>query len=89
MDNKYVCPKCGGQLEYYVITEGVRGHKINKNGMLSKQTLRSFGVPTDIYFLRCDKYNCQFKYYLTNQNLNYEIHEDLDSWYKQYGKIIE
>lgn len=87
-DFKIKCPKCSSnKLVYYVKTEGVRGHKINKDGSLSKQTLRSFGQPTDIYFLHCDK--CGFEYNLSHPSMNKENYSDLEDWYDEFGKVIE
>ena len=81
------CPKCNGQLIYYVKTYGTRGHKINKDGSLSKVTLRSVGTPTDIYFVECDK--CGFIYNLSYGEDNATQYGHIDDWYEEYGELIE
>lgn len=82
---KCKCPKCNGQLSYLVRTKGMLGHKINKDGTLSKQTLKSY-TTTNIYIVECEK--CNFSYNLTYPEINIERYSYIEDWYEEYGETI-
>ena len=62
MENKYVCPKCGGKLVYWITLYSEKIRTINpKTGVLSKTIKKGNLCEGDTMGFRCTK--CGFEYY--------------------------
>jgi len=74
---KYECPKCKGQLKYWVEVLSDKERTINKStGKLNKKVTRSSEIELEQEGIKCTK--CDF-YYYGNLNGNDEKHEHLDA----------
>lgn len=83
---KYPCPKCGGQLLFCVKADSSLSRKINKDGRLSKVIHEGTRHLTDIYYLKCDEYRCDFIYNLSYPENNASDYGELDDWYEEFAE---
>lgn len=86
---KIPCPKCGGQLLFGVKAESSLSRKINKDGTLSKVIHQGTRHLTDVYYLQCDEYRCDFLYHLSYPSMNKETIDYLEEWYDEQGECFE
>lgn len=85
-ERKIPCPICGGQLLFCVKADSSLKRKINKDGRLSKVVHEGYRHLTDIYYLECDEYKCNFIYNLSYPSENQSNYRELDEWYEKYGE---
>lgn len=85
-ERKCACPKCGGQLLFCVKAESTIMRKINQDGRLSKVVHQGTKHITDIYYLQCDKYRCDFVYNITYPTDAQKNYPELDDWYDEFGE---
>lgn len=79
-----LCPICGKELSYNVVVRACKTYKINKNGMISKHSkVLINGEDSDIIYLRCEDYKCNFYYNLTYKDKCDKIYKDLDDWFEK------
>lgn len=88
-DRQVPCPVCGGQLLYCVKADSSWKRKINKDGRLSKVLHEGARYITDIYYLECDEYKCNFLYNLSYPENNTAVHPELDNWYEEFGESFK
>lgn len=85
-DKSPKCPYCGETLEIKITVNAHWGRKIKKDGTLHKVINRSTGTPTDIIFLKCPKYMCNFYYDVsTTPEKSYPL---LDEWIDEHYEEI-
>lgn len=80
------CPICGGQLLFCVKADSSLKRKINKDGRLSKVIHEGSRNLTDIFYLECDEYRCNFLYNLSYPSMNNSDYQELDEWYEEFGE---